>query len=100
VQQTQVVSRHHSPSPPPSVTTIPSFIPSTGSAESDAQKEQMLKDRFRKFWMTSIADGFKDDLEEIRKVSREDGIRFHIYSYSMVLFSGTQSGFFSSIYVD
>jgi hypothetical protein len=27
----------------------------------------MFKDKFRKFWMTSIADGFKDDLEEIRK---------------------------------
>lgn len=28
----------------------------------------MLRDRFRKFWMTSVADAFKDDLEEIRKV--------------------------------
>ncbi|KAF8815803.1 hypothetical protein BYT27DRAFT_7033408, partial [Phlegmacium glaucopus] len=30
-------------------------------------KEKELKDRFRQFWMTSVADGFKDDLEEIRK---------------------------------
>jgi ribosome assembly protein 3 len=36
--------------------------------EDDAQKEQILKDKFRKFWMASVADGFKDDLEEIRKV--------------------------------
>jgi len=34
---------------------------------NDAQNEQILKDRFRKFWMASVADGFKDDLEEIRK---------------------------------
>jgi len=26
-----------------------------------------MKERFRKFWMSSIADGFKSDLEEIRK---------------------------------
>ncbi|KAF8238134.1 hypothetical protein L208DRAFT_1355439 [Tricholoma matsutake] len=26
-----------------------------------------MKDKFRKFWMASIADGFRDDLEEIRK---------------------------------
>jgi len=35
--------------------------------EDDAQQEQILKEKFRKFWMTSVADGFKDDLEEIRK---------------------------------
>lgn len=27
-----------------------------------------MKDRFRKFWLATVADGFKDDLEEIRKV--------------------------------
>jgi ribosome assembly protein 3 len=31
-------------------------------------QEQQLKDKFRQFWMSAIADGFKDDLEEIRKV--------------------------------
>ncbi|KAJ7683518.1 hypothetical protein B0H17DRAFT_1073889, partial [Mycena rosella] len=25
-----------------------------------------MKARFKKFWMASVADGFKDDLEEIR----------------------------------
>jgi len=30
-------------------------------------QEQQLKDKFRQFWMSAIADGFKDDLEEIRK---------------------------------
>ena len=27
-----------------------------------------MKEKFRKFWMASMADGFKDDLEQIRKV--------------------------------
>jgi len=31
-------------------------------------QEQQLKDKFRQFWMSAIVDGFKDDLEEIRKV--------------------------------
>jgi hypothetical protein len=74
VQQTVVLDETHqtitrrSPSPPLPDTTIPSFIPSGGLAENNAQNEEVLKDRFRKFWMASIADGFKDDLEEIRKV--------------------------------
>ena len=31
-------------------------------------KEQEVKAKFRQFWMSSVADGFRDDLEEIRKV--------------------------------
>lgn len=27
-----------------------------------------MKEKFRKFWMTSVAEGFRDDLEELRKV--------------------------------
>jgi ribosome assembly protein 3 len=38
--------------------------------EAGKGKEKALKEKFRKFWMASVADGFKDDLEEIRKVSR------------------------------
>lgn len=67
-QQYQAPSRQRLHSPPPPVTAIPSFIPSTGSAENDAKEEQALRDKFRMFWMSSVADGFKDDLEEIRKV--------------------------------
>jgi len=26
-----------------------------------------MRDKFRKFWMASVAEGFKDDLEQIRK---------------------------------
>ncbi|EJD42464.1 hypothetical protein AURDEDRAFT_145757 [Auricularia subglabra TFB-10046 SS5] len=47
----------------------PSRSPSPVSAEIppfQADNEQ-LKDRFRQFWMGSVADAFKDDLEQIRK---------------------------------
>jgi hypothetical protein len=62
-----VPSKRISPSPSPPPRVIPSFIPPINGTEKDIQ----LKDRFRKFWMESIADGFRDDLEEIHKV------RFH-----------------------
>lgn len=32
------------------------------------EREQALKDKFRSFWMGAVADAFKDDLEQIRKV--------------------------------
>ncbi|KAI6122940.1 hypothetical protein EDD16DRAFT_1569993 [Pisolithus croceorrhizus] len=52
-----------SPSPPPpSVVAIPPFI-NPGSPED----ELALKEKFRRFWMASLAEGFKDDLEVIRK---------------------------------
>ncbi|EED77329.1 predicted protein [Postia placenta Mad-698-R] len=54
------------PSPARAVSAIPAF-PSDGASEQEKQDEQVLRDRFRKFWMTSVADAFKDDLEEIRK---------------------------------
>ncbi|KAI3614079.1 hypothetical protein WG66_010707 [Moniliophthora roreri] len=61
--------RAWSPSPPPPSSDIPSFLPpkDSDSGESSTQKEQELRERFRKFWMGAVADGFKDDLEEIRK---------------------------------
>ncbi|THU79989.1 hypothetical protein K435DRAFT_785004 [Dendrothele bispora CBS 962.96] len=52
------------PSPPPPSAAIPSFIPENGAGSTN---EQEMKDKFRKFWMSAVADGFKDDLEEIRK---------------------------------
>ncbi|KAI6168934.1 hypothetical protein EDD17DRAFT_1772630 [Pisolithus thermaeus] len=49
-----------SPSPPPpSVVATPPLI-NPGSPED----ELVLKEKFRKFWMASLAEGFKDDLEE------------------------------------
>lgn len=62
-------NRMRSPSVSPPPAPIPSFLPpkTTSTAQSE-ENEQILKDRFRKFWMASVADGFKDDLEQIRKV--------------------------------
>nr|GAT47476.1 predicted protein [Mycena chlorophos] len=57
--------RRDSPSPPPQSPTFPSFLPPPNAPNVvDAEKE--MKERFRKFWMASVADGFKDDLEQIR----------------------------------
>ena len=51
-----------SPPPTPNV-DIPLFI-----TPNVLESERALKEKFRKFWMGSIAEGFKNDLEEIRKV--------------------------------
>ncbi|KAF8895842.1 hypothetical protein CPB84DRAFT_1781952, partial [Gymnopilus junonius] len=64
---TSQAPRRFSPSPSPPPTDLPSFLPSRKAGETSARQEQELKDRFRKFWMASVAEGFKDDLEEIRK---------------------------------
>ncbi|KAF5364354.1 hypothetical protein D9756_001115 [Leucocoprinus leucothites] len=56
--------RSPSPSPPPA--EIPSFLPPRGDASAE-EKEMELKEKFRKFWMSSVADGFQNDLEELRK---------------------------------
>jgi hypothetical protein len=60
--------RPRSPSPSLPSVEIPSFLPPNTSADYEA-REQAMKDKFRKFWMSSLAEGFKEDLEEIRKVS-------------------------------
>ncbi|CAE6510740.1 unnamed protein product [Rhizoctonia solani] len=54
----------HSPSPPP--TNLPSFLPPPGT-DNACQREEELKARFRRFWMASVADGFRADLEELHK---------------------------------
>ena len=62
-------THHVSPSPSPPPSKLPTFLPQTTTGDNDdIVQEQMMKDKFRKFWMASIADGFRDDLEEIRKV--------------------------------
>ncbi|CAE6515308.1 unnamed protein product [Rhizoctonia solani] len=53
-----------SPSPPP--TDLPPFLPPAGT-ENARKREEELKARFRKFWMASVADGFRADLEELHK---------------------------------
>ncbi|THH13852.1 hypothetical protein EW146_g6412 [Bondarzewia mesenterica] len=52
------------PSPPPA--SIPSFM-LHGDVSRGALDEHALKERFRKFWMASVADAFRDDLDQIRK---------------------------------
>jgi hypothetical protein len=39
--------------------------------------EQVLKEHFQKFWMEAVIDGFRDDLEQIRK-ARVDSLVHHI----------------------
>ena len=46
---------------------MPGFLTKSDGSH-DVEKEKELKERFRKFWMTSVADAFKSDLEEIQKV--------------------------------
>ncbi|KAG2108574.1 hypothetical protein BD769DRAFT_1365871 [Suillus cothurnatus] len=58
--------RPRSPSPSLPSAEIPSFLPPNPSTNDEA-REQAMKDKFRKFWMSSLAEGFKEDLEEIRK---------------------------------
>lgn len=53
---------------------MPSFLPGDAS-HVQPHNEQVLKERFRKFWMVSVADAFKDDLEEIRKEPNLDASR-------------------------
>ena len=59
--------RPRSPSPSPPPADAPPFLPPNGSS-SRAQDEQALRNRFRQFWMASVADAFGDDLEQIRQV--------------------------------
>ncbi|KAJ6596748.1 hypothetical protein B0H10DRAFT_2087897 [Mycena sp. CBHHK59/15] len=55
--------------------------------------EQLLKAKFKKFWMASVADGFKDDLEEIRvKVRYAPGFLHHMHAgYLITAAIGAQS---------
>ncbi|EKM58997.1 uncharacterized protein PHACADRAFT_249145 [Phanerochaete carnosa HHB-10118-sp] len=50
-------------SPPPIANSPPAFLP----PEDPSHSEAALRTRFKKFWMVSVADAFKNDLEEIRK---------------------------------
>jgi len=63
-QDKVVYSRSPSPTPAP----VPSFLPTKPDGSVDTEGEQQLKDRFRKFWMQSVADAFQDDLVQIHKV--------------------------------
>ena len=88
-------TRHRSPSPSPPPTKLPTFLPETNKGEKDTiAQERLMKEKFRKFWMASIADGFRDDLEEIRKVF----YAFHVavtMPFNACSMLGTKSGSFA-----
>lgn len=56
--------RERTPTPPPPM-PFPSFLP---TGEDKAQREDELRAKFRKFWMASVADAFKGDLEQLQQV--------------------------------
>lgn len=58
----------YSRSPSPVPASIPSFLPTKPDGSVDTENERQLKDRFRKFWMQSVADAFQEDLVQIHKV--------------------------------
>lgn len=58
--------RSRSPSPPDP--TIPPLVTLNPITDEEKQRDAQLREKFRKFWMASVADAFKDDLEKIQKV--------------------------------
>ena len=70
-KDTSSTLRRSSPSPSPPPAEIATFLPSknAGVVAKNIVQEQAAKDRFRQLWMASVADGFKEDLEDIRKAS-------------------------------
>ncbi|KAF9019272.1 hypothetical protein BDZ89DRAFT_1073141 [Hymenopellis radicata] len=73
-----------SPSPPPA--QIPSFIPEKTASPNASAAE--LEVKFRKFWMTAVADGFSGDLDELRKESNLSKSRLEMLVHSLA--SGTE----------
>jgi hypothetical protein len=74
-QQTR--ARPHSRSPSPPDPTIPSLVTVNPTTDEEKQRDAQLREKFRKFWMASAADAFKDDLEKIQKVYR---VRFLVHN--------------------
>jgi ribosome assembly protein 3 len=66
--------QNRSPSPPDP--TIPPLVTLNPTTDEEKQRDAQLREKFRKFWMASVADAFSDDLEKIQKVWR---VRFLIY---------------------
>jgi ribosome assembly protein 3 len=56
-------------SPSPVDPKIPSNIFLNPSNEEERQKDEQMRERFRKYWMKSMAEGFGEELEQIQKVS-------------------------------
>jgi len=73
--------RELSPSPSPPPADLPSFLPPINANDENKgeTKEQELKKKFRQFWMSSVADAFRDDLEELRKVCLSTKVIQHLH---------------------
>lgn len=55
-------------SPSPADHRLPINISLEPSNEEEKQRDAELKGKFRKFWMRTTAEGFKDELGQIQKV--------------------------------
>jgi len=81
--------RQQSRSPSPPDPTIPRLVTLNPTTDEEKQRDAQLRDKFRKFWMASVADAFSDDLEKIQKVR---GVRFLTYCDHLDLtYPGTES---------
>ena len=79
--------RPQSRSPSPPDPTIPPLVTLNPTTDEEKQRDAQLREKFRKFWMASVADAFKDDLEQIQKVK---GVRFLIH-HGTETYPGTES---------
>lgn len=60
-------------------------IPLDPSTEEEKQKDAEMKERFRKFWMMTTAEGFKDELEQIQKVCDQLFIYLFIFENFLLM---------------
>lgn len=56
-------------SPSPVDHVLPTNIYLQPSNEEEKRKDAEMKEKFRKFWMMTTAEGFKDELGQIQKVT-------------------------------
>jgi ribosome assembly protein 3 len=60
--------RPPSRSPSPADDSLPMSIPLHPTTEQEKVKDAQMKERFRKYWMKSMAEGFGDELQQLQKV--------------------------------
>jgi ribosome assembly protein 3 len=60
--------KYPSRSPSPRNSDLPMSLPMNPTTKQEKLKDAEMKERFRKYWMSSVAEGFKDELEQLQKV--------------------------------
>jgi len=55
-------------SPSPADDSLPISVPLNPTTEQEKAKDAQMKERFRKYWMKSMAEGFGDELQQLQKV--------------------------------